>query len=79
MRSAGGTKSPVPGVVTRATKSVIEFFVAPSFQEGRGSVCAWTCFSVGPSKTTIVAATVSKTRRLMAKEITAVLTILRFV
>ena len=43
MRSATGTNSLPPFVVTRATKSVIDFFVAPSFQDGSGSppgVCA---------------------------------------
>ncbi len=29
-----------PAVVTRATKSVMDFFAAPSFQEGSGSACA---------------------------------------
>jgi hypothetical protein len=37
MRSAAGTKSADPGVVTRATKSEIAFFVGPSFQDGSGS------------------------------------------
>jgi hypothetical protein len=39
----GGTKSALPSVVTRGMKSVIDFFTAPSFQEGRGSAgaCAW--------------------------------------
>ena len=36
MRSAGGTKSGPPSFVTRATKSRIADFAAPSFQEGRG-------------------------------------------
>ena len=27
-------------MVTRATKSVMDFFVVPSFQDGSGSVCA---------------------------------------
>ena len=41
MRWSSGTKSALPGVVTRGTKSVIDFFTAPSFQEGRGSgACA---------------------------------------
>src|SRR5262245_66542147 len=41
MRSAGGAKSAPPSVVTRATKSVIAFFAAPSFQEGNGAAdCA---------------------------------------
>ncbi len=41
MRSGTGTKSGPPGVVTRATKSVIAFFAAPSFQDGSGSgACA---------------------------------------
>ena len=37
MRSATGTKSGPPCVVTRATKSGIDFFAAPSFQDGSGS------------------------------------------
>src|SRR5262245_40214405 len=37
MRSGTGTKSGAPCAVTRATKSVIDFFTGPSFQEGRGS------------------------------------------
>jgi hypothetical protein len=37
IRSVSGTKSVPPYVVTRATKSVI---AAPSFYDGRGSVCA---------------------------------------
>src|SRR5262245_35117550 len=37
MRSAGGTKSELPSVVTCATKAMIAFFAAPSFQEGSGS------------------------------------------
>jgi hypothetical protein len=40
MRSAGGTNSAPPCVVTRATKSVMDFLTAPSFQEGRGLACA---------------------------------------
>ena len=36
MRSSGGTKSGDRCAVTRATKSTIDFFVAPSFQAGRG-------------------------------------------
>src|SRR5262249_19579656 len=37
MRSDTGTKSGPPCAITRATKSVMDFFTAPSFQEGRGS------------------------------------------
>jgi hypothetical protein len=37
IRSGTGTKSAPPSLVTRPTKSVIVFFVAPSFQEGKGS------------------------------------------
>src|SRR6187551_3491667 len=37
MRSAGGTNSGPPRVVTRATKSRMARFVAPWFQEGKGS------------------------------------------
>ena len=36
-RSAGWTKSLLPGVVTFSTKEMIADFVAPSFQEGRWS------------------------------------------
>src|ERR1700709_2733060 len=38
MRSAGGTKSTEPCLVTRSTKSKIAFLGAVSFQDGRGSV-----------------------------------------
>ena len=37
MRSGTGTKSGVPGFVTRETKPVIACFAAPSFHEGSGS------------------------------------------
>ena len=37
MRCSAGTKSALPGVVTRETKSVMDFFTAPSFHEGSGS------------------------------------------
>src|SRR5262245_18045547 len=37
MRSAAGTKSAPPWVVTRETKSRMAFLDAPSFQEGSGS------------------------------------------
>src|SRR5436190_847232 len=41
MRSSGGTKSDEPSLVTLATKSVIDFLVAPSFHDGSGSAaCA---------------------------------------
>jgi hypothetical protein len=40
MRCGTGTKPAAPGAVTWATKSVMLFFVAPLFQEGRGSFCA---------------------------------------
>jgi hypothetical protein len=36
MRSAGGVKSGPPSFVTRATKSTIADFAAPSFQEASG-------------------------------------------
>src|SRR5580700_4134875 len=36
MRSAGGANSAPPGFVTRATKSMIADFAAPSFQEASG-------------------------------------------
>jgi hypothetical protein len=36
MRSAGGTKSTEPSVVTFPTKATIDIFAAPSFQEGNG-------------------------------------------
>jgi hypothetical protein len=38
IRSAGGTKSGEPGVVTFFTKVMIDSFALPSFQDGRGSV-----------------------------------------
>src|SRR5687767_327742 len=37
MRSGTGTKSGVPGAVTRATKAWIWRLAAPSFQDGSGS------------------------------------------
>src|SRR6266481_7856419 len=37
MRSSGLTKSGPPSRVTRSTKSTIDFLLAPSFQDGRGS------------------------------------------
>jgi hypothetical protein len=37
MRSAGVTKSLPPFVVTRFTKSTIDCFALPSFQEGKAS------------------------------------------
>ena len=37
MRSANLTKSGEPSVVTLVTKSIIDFLVSPSFQEGSGS------------------------------------------
>src|SRR5262245_29684655 len=40
MRSAGGTKSGPPCFVTRATKSVMDFFAGPAFQDGNESLCA---------------------------------------
>src|SRR5262245_65994822 len=40
MRSAGGTKTAPPCVVTLATKSVIDFLTGPSFHDGSGSLCA---------------------------------------
>ena len=36
MRSAGGTKSTEPSVVTFPTMATIDIFAAPSFQEGNG-------------------------------------------
>src|SRR4029079_11673832 len=38
IRSGGGTKSGEPSFVTFSTKSIIDFFAAPSFHEGRGPV-----------------------------------------
>ena len=37
MRSAGGTKSGEPSLVTFATNSMMAFFAGPSFHEGSGS------------------------------------------
>jgi hypothetical protein len=43
MRSASGTKSGEPGVVTFVTNEMTAALAAPSFQEGRGSpAVAWT-------------------------------------
>ena len=48
-RSAVGTKSLLPGVVTAATYSRIARFVGPSFQLGSGSVATATAagWSIG--------------------------------
>jgi hypothetical protein len=40
IRSGIGTKFGLPSVVTRWTKSMIDCFTAPSFQEGNGSSMA---------------------------------------
>src|SRR5438105_3159821 len=40
IRSLGRTKSAEPSLVTLATKSVIDFLVAPSFHDGSGSAVA---------------------------------------
>ena len=41
MRSAGGTKSGLPALVTFSTKSTMDCLAAPSFQDGSGSAaCA---------------------------------------
>jgi hypothetical protein len=37
MRSATGTKSEDPSVVTRLTKVMMDFFETPSFHDGNGS------------------------------------------
>jgi hypothetical protein len=37
IRSAGGTKSAIPGVDTRSTKETIDCRVGPGFQDGNGS------------------------------------------
>src|SRR5690349_21113674 len=42
MRSATGTKSGLPAVVVRATKSRMALFGAVSFHDGSGSTCART-------------------------------------
>src|SRR5271167_3754062 len=42
MRPEGGTNSAPPCAVTRATKSVMDFLTAPSFQDGSGSDWAST-------------------------------------
>jgi hypothetical protein len=72
MRASTGTKSAPPGVVTRGTKSVIDFFTGPSFQEGRGSAgCAHAAPVVQPDKPAMIsaAANASATRvvRLMSE------------
>src|SRR3954470_3884430 len=46
MRCSTGTKSGPPCAVTRETNAMIEVFVAPSFQDGSGSVCACTCWAL---------------------------------
>jgi len=40
MRASGGTNCAPPCVVVACTKSTIDFFAAPSFYDGSGSVCA---------------------------------------
>ena len=57
-RSAG-TKSGEPAVVTLATKSMMDFFAAPSFQDGSGS---GVCASAPPRQKTI-SGSASKARR----------------
>jgi hypothetical protein len=39
MNDLGISKSALPCIVTRDTKSVMDFLVAPSFKEGNASVC----------------------------------------
>src|SRR5215510_13364859 len=52
MRSAGGTKSAPPSIVTLPTNSTIAFFAGPSFQEGRGSSAR--AVVAAPVKATVV-------------------------
>jgi hypothetical protein len=52
MRSAGGTKSEEPVFVTLATKSTMDFFDLPSFQDGSGSLdCAPAGMTASAQKT----------------------------
>ncbi len=65
MRCATGTKSGPPCVVTRATKSVIDVLVGPSFHDGSPSACA--CAGMersGPIRAGSTASVESRTRRL---------------
>ena len=50
MRSAGGTNSGEPDVVTFATKSMMDFFVLPSFHEGNGSADCATAVVTGSAQ-----------------------------
>ena len=47
IRSGGGTKSGPPSRVTRATKSTIDFFAAPSFHDGSGSAAGADAVAAG--------------------------------
>src|SRR5262245_2827560 len=78
MRSATGTKSGPPSLVTRVTKSMIPRLAAPSFQDGSGSarpVCARCeapgCAAPNPSATASITIDIAHrmTRRLLFIEI----------
>jgi hypothetical protein len=71
MRSACATKSGPPWRVTRATKSVIDRFAAPSFQDGNPSVCASADVGrSGPIRVGSTARVESSNRRLIPAEAT---------
>src|SRR5678810_790633 len=50
MRSAGGTKSGAPSLVTVTTKATMDCLAGPSFQEGSGS---WARTAVAPKPSVI--------------------------
>ena len=54
MRSSGLTKSGEPSFVTRSTKSVTDFLVGPSFQEGSGSSAAFAAAENTSSRITLI-------------------------
>ena len=62
MRSGTGTKSRPPSSVVRATKSRIDCFAGPSFQDGSGSTWAKAGTHVAPA---MAASPVIITRRFM--------------
>src|ERR1700722_4592908 len=63
MRWSAGTKSAPPCVVARATKSVMDFLAAPSFQEGSGSLWANALRPANPHNKMPSSATVVQRRK----------------
>jgi hypothetical protein len=60
MRSAGGTTSGAPDVVTRSTKATMAFFGAVSFHDGIGS-----CATVGRTPARVSATSVVRVMNLV--------------